>query len=136
MLGPNIPIENMSHLTSSFPLRTDIVEGEMVFHSTQNSKKRIKLVLLFVIPGSEEVIDPETMLEEGQKPDSLPRIASVRVPKGVSVAKIRSLIRHVESGLQDIFGRSRRLNFVMICDEDSENWRVEFDLPVFGVAYI
>jgi hypothetical protein len=138
MLGNSIPVENMSHLTSSFPLRSESEKMGYIdrdtdgIHPTQQTKKKIKLQLLFLIPGEAS----DDVNEEDQRPDSLPRVAAIRVPKGVPVAKIRPLIRHVENQLQDIFGRSKRLNFVMVCEEDSENWQFEWELPTFGVVYV
>ena len=140
MLGPNLSIENMSHLTSSFPLRIEsdktgyVDRDQEGIHPTQMMKRRIKLQLLFVIPS--ETNEHEAYEEGDQSPESLPRIASVRVPRGVPVAKLRVLIRHVEEQLQNIFGKSKRLNFVMTCEESSENWIYEFDLPTFGVVYV
>jgi hypothetical protein len=139
MLGSNITIENMSHITSSFPLRTESISTGYIdrdfegIHPTQLTKKKIKLQLLFVIPGevSEDKVD-----FGDQEPENLPRVAMVRVPKGVPVAKLRNLIRHCEEQLHDIYGKSKRLNFVMTCDEDSDNWKYEFDLPTFGVVYV
>lgn len=140
MLGSSITIENMSHIVSSFPIRADSTALNYVdrdsdgIHPTQQSKKKIKVQLLFVIPG--EADESGDLNYEDQKPESLPRMASVRVPKGVPVAKLRPLIRHIEDSLHDIYGKSRRVNFVMVCDEDSNDWRYEFDLPTFGVVYV
>lgn len=134
MLGSTISIENMSHLTSSFLTKSDDSEMEEErTHPTQKRLRKIKLVILFVIGGEDTGDD---YMEEDQDPAYLPRLASIRVPKGVPVAKIRALIRHVEAQLQDIFGKSRRVNFVMMCEENSENWTYEFELPTFGVVYV
>jgi len=130
MLGSSIPVENMSHLSSSFPVRGDA--GDEV-HPTQQTKKKLKLTLLFLIPGEESANE---LLPEDQDPEKLPRIASIRVPKGIPVAKLRSFISHIEAQLQDIYGNSKRLNFVMECDEGSNDWKYSFDLPTFGVVYV
>lgn len=129
MIGPNIPIENMSHLTSAFPLRAEPED----IHATQQTKKKIKLTLLFVVPGE---MSGESINFEDQRPESLPRIVSIRVPRGVPVAKIRMFIRFIEDQLHEIYGKSKRLNFVMVGDEDSNNWVYEFELPTFGVVYV
>jgi len=126
MISDNIKVENMSHVTASFPIREkdtneDIPDNDI--HPTQLGKRRIKLEIYFIVPGEEP--NP-----------GIPRIAKVRVPRGVPVAKLRPLIRHCEAALQDIYGRSKRLNFVMTCDDDSNEWVYEFDLPVFGVVYV
>jgi hypothetical protein len=132
MLGNSVPVENMSHLADSFPLRDG---GDLSnVHATQQTKRRIKLTLLFVIPASDESM-LGTLLED-QRPEDLPRFASVRVPQGVPVARLRPLIRHVEEALQDIFGKCKRANFVMMCDEDADSWTFSFDLPTFGVVYV
>lgn len=123
MLATNIAVENMSHLASSFPVRTE-GEGEESIHPSQAMKKRIKLQLLFIIPP-----------EDGSEND-YPRLASIRVPKGVPVAKLRTFIRHIETQLQDIYGHSKRANFVMQSEEFADNWTFEFDLPNFGVVYV
>jgi hypothetical protein len=142
MIPPHITIENMSHLTSSFPLRNESDKMGYVdrdvdgLHPTQLRMKKIKLVLMFIIPGDVGDSDPGELNEEDQKPESLPRLASVRVPKGVPVAKVRPLIRFLEEQLQDIFGRTKRANFVLVCDEGSEDWRYEFELPTYGVVYV
>jgi hypothetical protein len=114
-----INIESMSHLTSGFP---GLVEGEEEgVHPSQQTKIKIKLSLIFVIPGEEDSF----------------RLVSVRVPRGIPIAKLRLLIRYLENQLQDIYGKSKRANFVLVSDDNLvENWRVEFDLPTFGVVYI
>ena len=140
MLGSSIPVENMSHLVNSFAVRGDGKNDAIKYvdkdteglHPTQINKKRIKLQLLFVIPDLEREDD----LPESQKSDLLPRVACVRVPRGLPVAKLYPLCRHIEAQLQDIYGRAMRLNIAMVCDEDSEDWKFVHDLPTYGVVYV
>jgi hypothetical protein len=123
-------IENMSHLTSSF----SILEGEEFnseLHASQVNKKRIKLMLFFLIPPIE--FSPEA---DSDLFSMMPRIASVRVPRGVPVSKLRNLTKFIEAQLHDIYGRSKRLNFVMTASEFDDNWSYEFDIPTFGVIYV
>lgn len=135
-----LEIENMSHLTSSFALRSESEKVNYVdrdvdgIHPTQQNKQRIKLILLFFIPGvtDEDGIYPPSV----QRPESLPRLASVRVPRGVPVARLRLLVKHIEEQLHNIYGKSKRANIVLMCDEFSENWEYSFDLPTFGVVYV
>jgi hypothetical protein len=122
----------MSHLANSFPIRND---DESELHPSQLTKKPMKLMLFFIIPSAfDEGITPVN--PEDQRPECLPKFAAVRVPKGVPVARLRNLIRHVEDELHSIYGRAKRCNLVMVCDDDSNNWQFSFDLPTSGVVYV
>jgi len=134
MLGNSIPVENMNHLAMSFPLARELdPNGDGSLHSRQQVMKPIKLQLLFIVPTPENL---DYNFLDRPPVEKLPRFVSVRVPKGVPVAKVRLLISYIEGELQDIFGRSKRANFVMVCDGDSDLWSYSFDLPTIGVAYV
>jgi len=134
MLGSSIPVENMNHLAMSFPFKREVdPSGDGELHSRQQAMRLIKLQLLFIVPSPENF---DYNFLDRPPVEKLPRFASVRVPKGVPVGKIRLLISYIEGELQDIFGRSKRANFVMVCDGDSDSWSYSFDLPTIGVAYV
>jgi hypothetical protein len=133
MLAGSIVIENMNHLAMSFPLRTDGGPSDAELSNRPADRRRIKLQLLFVVPAPQ---DPNYDFLDQPDREELPRIISVRVPRSLSVAKLRLFVKYIETQLQDIYGRSKRLNFVMICDENSELWKFEFQMPDVGVYYV
>ena len=129
----SIPFENMGYQTSGFPLRETSKDVDDI-HPTQKGR-HIKLILLFLVPQSmDNGITPVN--ETDQRPHELPRIAYVRVPKGCPVFKLRILIRYIEMKLNEIYGRGKRLNFVLTCEEGSDNWTYQYDLPSVDVVYI
>jgi hypothetical protein len=133
----SILIENFSHLAYTFHQRDGEYRDVDGFHPSQKGSKRIKLVLLFVIPAaiSEEAAFL-SLNKEDQDPNLLPRIASVRVPKGTPIYKVRGIIKFIEKQLTEIYGKASRLNFIMTCEDESENWSYVHHLPTYDVVYI
>ncbi len=131
-----VPVENMSYTTQNFELRSgkslapgyhpndDRVDD---IHPTQKGK-RIKLILFFWIPAA---------VEEGCRDMSckLPRLASVRVPRGCPIFKLRGLIKHVENELSEVYGKAKRAEIVLIADEYTEEWEYSHHLPMSNVTY-
>jgi len=131
----SIHVENFSHLASTFHHRDEEYRDVDGFHPSQKGSRRIKLVLLFLIPAA--ITDEVNVLpEEEQHPELLPRIASVRVPRGTPIYKVRNLIKYLEKQLSEIYGKASRLNFILTCEDGSENWSYEHELPTYDVVYV
>jgi hypothetical protein len=126
----SIAVEDLSHYASDFD-ETSHYRGDEGLHPTQRGIKKIKLMLLFIIPDQGESA-ADVLLSEG-----LPRIAAVRVPRGTPMYRLRALIKCVEKKLEDTYRtRVKRLNLCLTCQEDSSDWVYSLELPRESVFYL
>lgn len=123
MVFDEIVVQNMGYLLAGTQFETDPF-ADLKPHHTQQNTKGIKLVLYFVAlsPPDEE--------------PRIPRLYSVRVPRGTPIFRLRSLIKYFEMELTKLYGPAQRVNFVYSADEESENWEMQFELPLSGVSYV
>ena len=106
-----------------------------LLHPTQRGSRRVKLTLLFWIPG-EEAPSYDYFTEKDQRPEKLPRLASVKVPRGCPIFKLRKLIKHVEGKLRKTYGFAERCRIVMIGDPYLDLWEYDTELPMTDVIYV
>lgn len=118
MVISRVICENMSHLLSGSEYENYSTDE---LHYSQISKLSIKVILLFWYPGEET---------------SPLKLASIKIPKGTPVSKVRGLINFIETRLTEHFGPSKRANLVLRAEEGSDEYKVVFDLPLSGVSYV
>ena len=119
-----IPIEDFSHLLNG----SEYENGNESLHFSQMVKKPISVMLYFWIPRSKD----DTL-------DLPMRLASVRIPGGVPVSKVRGMVNYIEEKLSEIFETNiRRANFVLRINAEDPfgKWELFYDLPLHGVYYV
>jgi hypothetical protein len=114
-------IEDMSYLGEGF----SFYNGTK--HHSQFEGKRTKVKLLFFVNVTEE--------EYAADPGAPFKIAAIRVPRGLPIYRIRYFIKFMETELAKIYGQAKRLNVVLLADEDSSEWRHEALLPMYSIFY-
>ena len=142
----SIPIVNMSYLGDSFQIitgqgrnsnisadlrSTNPNDPDYMIHPTMRGSKRIHLVLLYFIPG--EDLEDNTSVQD---PTHWPRIASIRVPRGCPISKLRPFIRAMEQELKDIYGKAERCSISLVATEGTDVWKYIHELPTFDVVYV
>ena len=126
MIIESVPIVNFSYLADEFTL-----SERSPLHYTQENCRKIKAALLYWIPAEES---EETVFI--MHPELLPRLAYVTIPKGCPILRVRSIINHVEARLIEIFKSCKRANIILVSEDEGINWRYEFDIPLYNVAYV
>jgi hypothetical protein len=105
-------------------------------HHSQRGKRRVKVILLFWY----KPLNPKgRYLEDArQEAGDWPCLASVRVPRGLPIFKLRKLILHVEIELRKIYGfqSGKRANMILIADDGSDSYEFTHDLPVTDVVFV
>lgn len=119
-----LDVENLSYIADNFPLKSENNES----HHSQKSKKPIKLILLFTVPIAED--------EENRDNDVPCRLVGIRVPRSCPIIKLRSLIAYIENELKEMYGSTKRANFILTCPEEKDKWELEYQLPMYNVTYI
>lgn len=117
------PIENYSHLLNGSEFEEKGSSSVEDLHFSQKDKRPISLILLFWIPGVEGFDMPL-------------RLASVRVPAGTPIGRVRPLINYMELKLTEIIGPAKRANVVLRNDGNESIWETFYDLPLNGVYYV
>jgi hypothetical protein len=120
---PQVDCESMSYILDGSPYTSNSP------HFSQDSKRSIKLVLLFWYPATQETETKPTQT-------SPLKLAVVKVPSYTPISRVRDLINFVENYLTKFYGPSKRANYVLVAEENSEVYEPQYDLPLNGVSYV
>jgi hypothetical protein len=120
---PQVDCESMTYILDNSPYTN------LSPHYSQETKRSIKLILLFWYPAVQE---------NGAVPTQTSplKLALVKVPSYTPISRLRDLIHFIEEYLTKFYGTSKRANYVLVAEEGSEIYEPQYYLPMNGVSYM